>query len=169
MSTKKEIWRLLEPGVDIISEGDEWLYPGPVWGQVCSPFIGDKVGVHAAQHVCVVRRRMTLPEPQGWISVKERMPTKEDANNQGAVLWISSEHRVAYGNWDNPADGDCFWSTVPNLPSPPKHPDEEAWEEWSKKNLMRNYSVGNAEADAALKEGFMAGRKSVATDGGSHG
>lgn len=156
MSTKKEIWRLLEPGVDVWQEGDE----------TCGPY-----GWHATNYFGGVvkdgedgRRRMTLPEPQGWISVKERMPTKEDADVllwNGNVCYLSSSDRVLIAS-------PTHWMSLPNPPAP-IDPDEEAWEEWSKNNLMRNYSVGNAEADAALKEGFMAGRKSVATDGGTHG
>lgn len=164
MSTKKEIWRLLEPEVDVWQAGDEIQNPIVKWERVPPSWINWEVGRDSQ----LGRRRMTLPDPQGWISVKERMPTKEDASKEGLIIWGWNDNSCLPLDWRTGIHQELkWWRPFKFEPVPFTDPDEEAWEEWSKKNLMRNYSVGNAEADAALKEGFMAGRKSVATDGGA--
>jgi hypothetical protein len=160
----KQYWRLLEPG-EFMLDRDEWLYPGPVWAPVCSPFIGDPVGVHAAMHVNIVRRRITLAEPQGWISVKERMPTKEDANKQGMVLWWDGHNAVSDRPWD--AAHATHWKTLPDYPEPDKDADEEAFSEWWSENNLQNATLGVEEMERLMKHSFLAGRKSVVTEGGS--
>jgi hypothetical protein len=148
----KTIWRLLEP-MDAGEEGDQWSSDWLIWRDVDknTPLLTIKGR----------RRLVKLPEPQGWIDVRDRMPTAEDSNNAGAVLWLSSEDHVEYGDWDDAGEDSQFWSAVADLPFQSKDSDEQAWDEWSSKNLMRNYSLGNEEASKALKEGFLAGRNSL--------
>lgn len=157
MSTKKEIWRLLEPGVDMWQEGDEYLVSNIVveWDKVTRDF--DPVD---KDHK-VGRRRMTIPEPQGWISVKERMPMRWDGNSEGLVIWRlhepSHEKLIVTAKYDAPEmeELSLFWCP---LRDPEGLDDgEKAWME----HLQRFPNTKN------MKWLFMAGRKSVATDGGA--
>jgi hypothetical protein len=161
----KQYWRLLEPG-EIMLEWDEWLYPGPVWAPVCSPFVGEPVGAHAAMHVNVVRRRIILPEPQGWISVNERMPMKEDANKQGMVVWWDGLNRND-GDWDDYEEGFTHWSTVIDALEPDRDPDEEAWDFFKGSILHAQPELEKGISWEFEKKVFLAGRKSVATEGGA--
>lgn len=159
MSTKKEIWRLLEPGVDMWQEGDEIENHVVQWEAVPSTWIGFIVRRDAP----VSRRRMTLPEPQGWISVKERMPTKEDANKEGNVLWFRSDGgRICpqISGWDKFGEWFTHWMSFPDDPVP-ADPDEEAWQQFLIASHVRNW--GRVFMESA-KEGFLAGRKSVMTE-----
>lgn len=161
MSTKKEIWRLLEPGVDVWQEGDEFCADAGNW--VPSVMQGSIV----LKTQCVGRRRMTVPEPQGvsglcygWQEVRPNSPSAEDANTQGEVLWLLKETmgKVA-ANWNSVSyrSGSSYWMMLPNDPEIQKDPDEEAWE-----NFI------SAAGASGVKQAFMAGRHSVVTDGGSH-
>jgi hypothetical protein len=148
---------------------DEWLYPGPVWAPVCSPFVGEPVGAHAAMHVNVVRRRIILPEPQGWISVNERMPTKDDANGREEVLWLrrdDSGNSPVVGPWEWERSLYNHWTTIPDDPELEVDPDEEAFGEWWSENNLKNATLGVEEMERLMKHSFLAGRKSVATEGG---
>ena len=57
---------------------------------------------------------------QWWISVEERLPTEQDADDVGAVLAVHKAARKRYYHWrsvvDNPFDF-TFWMP---LPTPPK-------------------------------------------------
>jgi hypothetical protein len=157
----KQYWRLLEPG-ECVQRGDEYHLKGEgPWVSVEVNDIGDVID-HG--HV-PYRRRITLPEPQGWISVKERMPTKEDGNKQGNVLWRMSfkdgDRRLRQGLWDTEIDP-CLthWVAIPDEPEDESNPDEEAFEKFWKK--AGGISWGRIEALSI----FLAGRKSVATEGG---
>lgn len=111
----------------------------------------------------VGRRRITIPEPAGWISVQDRLPTEKE-QDQFKILLASKEGTVCLST--QTIMQAAFWMIVPPVPEPTPDPDEEAWEEWDAKNLIRSYSVNNSEADRAMKEGFLAGRRSVARKGG---
>lgn len=158
MSTKKEIWRLLEAG-EVWQKGDQY-FNGSIesWENSTSRIWGSPAGHYDKP----ARRRMTLPEPQGWISVKERMPTKEDADDYGRVIWLRTDGAVYTERWNGKATWYHGWLPIPPIPKKPKDPDEEAWEKaWP--DLQRtSYS------EEAAKAAFMAGRKSVTTEGGSH-
>ena len=56
---------------------------------------------------------------QQWISVEERLPTEEDADDFGAVLAIHKAARKKYYHWrivaDNPFDFTC-WMSIPEGP-----------------------------------------------------
>lgn len=165
MSTKKELWRLLEPG-DVWQEGDqfwartikcEWRGMTILGGSVIEGEVG--------------RRRMTLPEPQGWISVKERMPTKEDSGAQDCVLWMFASKSIIAAGWDKQwvELKATHWMSIPPAPKEPKEPkdpDEEAWEK-AYKDLDPDQTWTQS-AIGAGKSAFMAGRKSAAAEGSSH-
>jgi hypothetical protein len=156
----KQYWRLLELG-DIYTEGDEISNPVVKWEQVPPSWIGWDL----AKESQISRRRITLPEPQGWISVKERMPTKEDANKQGMVLWshIMYGSRAVFGcPWDHPRPHSdaTHWTTIPDDPELDQDADEKAWE-----IHMKGVKYASAFVQAAAHDAFLAGRKSVATEG----
>jgi len=154
----KQYWRLLELG-ECVQRGDEYHLKGDgPWVSVEVNDVGDVID-HG--HV-PYRRRITLPEPQSWISVKERMPTKEDANKQGNVLWIDNEFASAVDPWDFARrEWNSHWTTIPDDPEPDKDADEEAWEIY-----MKGGKYANALVQASAHDAFLAGRKSVATEGG---
>jgi hypothetical protein len=155
VNTPKQYWRLLELG-ECVQRGDEYHLKGDgPWVSVEVNDVGDVID-HG--HV-PYRRRITLPEPQSWISVKERMPTKEDANKQGMVLWFTGASQMD-GDYAVGMDGCTHWKVTADDPDPEKDADEEAFEKfWGKGGCL---SWGRIEARSI----FLAGRKSVATEGG---
>ena len=56
---------------------------------------------------------------QKWISVEERLPTEQDADDVGAVLAVHKAARKRYYHWrsvvDNPFDF-AFWMPIPQPP-----------------------------------------------------
>jgi hypothetical protein len=138
----KQYWRLLEPG-DVYMEGDEFLEKEGTWET-------NSVRGYTIEKSVVGRRRITLPEPQGWISVKERMPTKED----GRIIWASIHGGRPVGVLPNFEY--THWMALPTLTL---DPDEEAFNQW-----WGNTPVGDREL---AKRTFISGRKSVVTEGGA--
>lgn len=157
MSAKKEIWRLLEP-MDAGEDGDQWSSDGLIWRDIDknTPLLTIKFR----------RRLVTLPEPQGWISVKERMPTKEDGNKQGMVLWIDSELSVGVGSWDIHERGwQSHWTAIPDDPEPERDADEEAWKEYERRE--NEDCRWSSDEWTLCKKLFLAGRRSAqSTQGG---
>lgn len=56
-----------------------------------------------------------------WIPISERLPTREDADNRGKVLWVYPDGVVTVGDFDSPysnehGDG---WMPLPRY-TPPK-------------------------------------------------
>lgn len=151
MSAKKEIWRLLEPVVDVWQEGDEIFDQGS-WRLVGSNFGRELTGASFG------RRRMTLPKPQGWISVKERMPTKEDGDSDGRVLWgwSSGGYRVDF--YKNVSCAPDFWMPLPAFPA--KSPEEEEYLQF-RRRFHGNYPP---EFDLELRTAYFEGKKSATTE-----
>jgi hypothetical protein len=114
----------------------------------------------------LARRRITLSEPQGWISVKDRMPTKEDANKQGMVVWWDGLNRND-GDWDDYEERFTHWSTVIDALEPDRDPDEEAWDFFKGSILHAQPELEKGISWEFEKKVFLAGRKSVATEGGA--
>jgi hypothetical protein len=156
----KQYWRLLEPG-DVWQEGDEISNPVVKWEQVPPSWIKWEV-----KDGPIGRRRITLSEPQGWISVKDRMPTKEDANKQGMVVWWDGLNRND-GDWDDYEERFTHWSTVIDALEPDRDPDEEAWDFFKGSILHAQPELEKGISWEFEKKVFLAGRKSVETEGGS--
>ncbi len=150
----KQYWRLLEPEVDVWQERDECLTEKG-WRAILMGAVGAICHSYEAQG----RRRITLPEPQGWVSVKERMPTKEDASKEGLIIWGWSDNSCLPLDWRTGIHQEPkWWRPFKFEPVPVTNPDEEAWGEWWKETGSK---YGH---QSAMEVAFMAGRKSVTTE-----
>ena len=57
---------------------------------------------------------------QEWISVKDRLPTEEDAINGGFVLAYTAEHKAIIALWSDVCRFSEFVTQWMPLPQPPK-------------------------------------------------
>ena len=63
-----------------------------------------------------------------WIPISERMPTREDADNRGKVLWAYPDGVVTVGDFDSPYSnehGDGWMPLPPYAPPKPGPTDDE--------------------------------------------
>ena len=63
-----------------------------------------------------------------WIPISERLPTREDADNRGKVLWAYPDGVVTVGDFDSPYSnehGDGWMPLPPYTPPKPGPTDEE--------------------------------------------
>jgi len=73
-------------------------------------------------YALIIDREM---EPK-WVKCSERMPTEEDGDERGEVLWFSpkAKETAHWGAWDNDAGtverfgGFTHWMPLPNDPEP---------------------------------------------------
>ena len=66
-----------------------------------------------------------------WIPISERMPTREDADNRGKVLWAYPDGVVTVGDFDSPYSnehGDGWMPLPPYTPPKPGPTDTECKE-----------------------------------------
>lgn len=120
----------------------------------------NKAANRAIEDIAVECGKLKSQSP--WISCKERMPTEEDADQNGDVLWLFLENGngpfVDAMNWkfQFTRSKPTHWSRIPPLPQPEKSEEEKAFEEWLE-------DTGNQDCDNAVKgpmrDGFKAGIK----------
>ena len=63
-----------------------------------------------------------------WIPISERLPTREDADNRGKVLWAYPDGVVTVGDFDSPYSnehGDGWMPLPPYAPPKPGPTDDE--------------------------------------------
>lgn len=63
-----------------------------------------------------------------WIPISERLPTREDADNRGKVLWVYPDGVVTVGDFDSPYSnehGDGWMPLPPYTPPKPGLTDTE--------------------------------------------
>jgi len=66
-----------------------------------------------------------------WIPISERLPTREDADNRGKVLWAYPDGVVTVGDFDSPYSnehGDGWMPLPPYTPPKPGPTDTECKE-----------------------------------------
>lgn len=77
---------------------------------------------HAFQKAAAITAAK-MQQPQGWISTKDRLPTKADGNKTGAVYWYK-EHGYFAGTWHTQdfREECTHWMSIPPLPVEPEPP-----------------------------------------------
>lgn len=69
-----------------------------------------------------------------WINVKDRRPTRQDADNSGKVLGYADVFGVIIDHWEHPYS--THWMPLPPRPESSAEKlarlDEEAYVEWTK-------------------------------------
>lgn len=113
-------WRLLHLG-EYIGEGDEFLNPCGKDGWVKTADVGK---VFSTKNTLIYRCRVIIPDTE-WISVKDRLPTKDDGN---CVLVFCHGVCRIYGSSD--MSGVTHWRKLPEPPAPELSAKEKALQEW---------------------------------------
>lgn len=83
---------------------------------------------HARDEISSLRQQLAKSK-QGWVARETRMPTREDADTSGCVLWADSVWQQAYrgGYGERPIVGRTpysHWMPIPSLPSSESAPAE---------------------------------------------
>lgn len=101
----------------------------------------------ASDEASVLRKELaSLKASSGWVSLSERKPTKEDADDLERVLWRLKGNVCEPAPFDvRRSSAEWFWHPMSPLPTPPPSPEEqERWEfeKWANR-LGLDMSIGN--------------------------
>lgn len=135
MSEPQQQYRLLNPG-ETIPDGAEFYFPHRErWGRC------EKPGAYIQESHLPCR--VPLDPAPAWVRVEERLPTAEDADSFGFILFAFTDGRVEGHPWDGKASKSAtHWQ-----PSPPAPAVEEQTEDEPEERLTFDEWVAEMKAE----------------------